>query len=1408
MWRSRPVFISSTFVDMQSERDYLRTHVFPELEERLRRRCHYLEWVDLRVGVASASQTEEHARELQVLKVCLAEVQRCRPFLIVLMADRYGWVPPAERIKAAATEEGFDTDVAGRSVTDLEIEFGVLSDPEQQHRSFFYIRDPLPYAQMPPSIAAMYADTCATDADAPDRIKRLTELKRRIETALPDRVRHYRAGWDGERQRVTDLEGWGQIVLEDLWAELEAETAATADESEISWQQAERNALEDFADERARDFVGRHEILAALTDFACAPFEGNEVWGLCVTGESGSGTSTLFRALYRQLKQTNAFVLAHASRASQRSASVDHMLRRWIDELAVALAIDPRLAADANPETVDAMFATLLARMAGQRRVVVLVDALHRFEATTRGRYATWLPRLWPANARLLATAIPGEATRILAERPGIGLVQLRPLDRGEARAIAEAICARYHRTLEPQVLEALLAKSEDGAVAWEKPLWLMLAVEELNLLDADDFERVKRAYSGAPAERLRALMLEIVASLPADIPGLYRASFDRAEELFGAGLARAFLGLIAVSRAGWRESDFRQLLPRASAVSWDGLRFAALRRLFRGQMRQREALGQWDFSYDQMRSAATLRLEPLRAAELHGMIADHLLALSPDDPLRQSETMVHLIGCANWMRSGAYYGDSSLSEAEAEAATQALTDHVLRAAEASAARALEDLSRLLDQRELHISTQAVVAKRMLYLLLGNLSGRASCDLRIEISHRIQRAFERLLRLMPGHCGWLSDLANCELTLGDQLAASGRREDALAAFARALGSYQLLVAADQENALWQQGLTMSLRSIGEVLFESGKRDEALAYYRWSLAIEEKLAATKPLDAGRQRSLVVTHTLIGTGLIASGKREEALAAYRASNEIASRLVIANPRDADLRDLLASSYDGIGEALADSGRGKEALAAFRQSLAIREELAAADPENVRYRNNLSIIHEQIGRHLLNVGEKEGVRASEASLAIRQKLAAGDPSDLHLQRNLANAYELLGDALVFVGRLEEALGAYQKDLAIMERLAAADPGNTHWIGGLAHCQHRIGNILGVLGRCDEALVAHEKSVAIRETLAAGDLGNAQSQQHLAASYLGIGDLLDDQNKTAEALVAYQKCLAIRERLVAADPSNAEWQQQLATCHNRLRLLFAATGKHEEALAAQRRAAIISEKLAAADPENRILQFNLALGLDEIGNVYIGTGKFDEALGQFRKAQEIFKQLVAADPTNFDWQNRLAHSHEKISEALKSAGRLEEAVSESRRGPALRETLAAADPSSVHAIGRSDDAQAAPAEPGEIGAKLSTPAAPPASPHLSDGSAVKADLAPGCEQSGDAALDPYRHAVAIAEKRAATNPGTRDFERELAVAYSCLGDVLRSLGRRAEALAAHQKSLSIRERLAANSAEVEQAK
>jgi hypothetical protein len=50
---------------------------------------------------------------------------------------------------------------------------GVLSKPEQQKRSWFYVRRPLPYDTMPLEIAARYSEAHSGEAEAADNATKL-----------------------------------------------------------------------------------------------------------------------------------------------------------------------------------------------------------------------------------------------------------------------------------------------------------------------------------------------------------------------------------------------------------------------------------------------------------------------------------------------------------------------------------------------------------------------------------------------------------------------------------------------------------------------------------------------------------------------------------------------------------------------------------------------------------------------------------------------------------------------------------------------------------------------------------------------------------------------------------------------------------------------------------------------------------------------------------------------------------------------------------------------------------------------------------------------------------------------------------------------------------------------------------
>jgi hypothetical protein len=135
--RTARIFLSSTFRDFGEERDLLVRKVFPGLRSRLKDRFVELVDVDLRWGI-----TAEQAERGEVLPICLAEIDRSRPFFVGLLGERYGWVPEKGKYPPELVEQRpwLKKHQGGKSVTELEILHGVLNNPKMAGRALFYFR--------------------------------------------------------------------------------------------------------------------------------------------------------------------------------------------------------------------------------------------------------------------------------------------------------------------------------------------------------------------------------------------------------------------------------------------------------------------------------------------------------------------------------------------------------------------------------------------------------------------------------------------------------------------------------------------------------------------------------------------------------------------------------------------------------------------------------------------------------------------------------------------------------------------------------------------------------------------------------------------------------------------------------------------------------------------------------------------------------------------------------------------------------------------------------------------------------------------------------------------------------------------------------------------------------------------
>ena len=169
----KSVFISSTFKDMQAERDLLHERIFPRLRKIIGEYGEDIQELDLRWGVDTTAMSEEESSH-QVLRVCIDAIDRCHPYIVVLLGERYGWIPESEVVESLRDERVNAWYEKQMSITNLEIQYGALSEEETLRSCIFCFRSPKLLDEIDNDHRALYA------LESPLHKKRLNALKEQI----------------------------------------------------------------------------------------------------------------------------------------------------------------------------------------------------------------------------------------------------------------------------------------------------------------------------------------------------------------------------------------------------------------------------------------------------------------------------------------------------------------------------------------------------------------------------------------------------------------------------------------------------------------------------------------------------------------------------------------------------------------------------------------------------------------------------------------------------------------------------------------------------------------------------------------------------------------------------------------------------------------------------------------------------------------------------------------------------------------------------------------------------------------------------------------------------------------------------------------------------------------------------
>jgi nephrocystin-3 len=607
--RTVRVFLSSTFRDFAEERNLLVKKVFPELRRKCRERQVELVDVDLRWGI-----TEEEAQQGKVLPICLAEIDRSRPFFMGFLGERYGWVPEAGQYdRSLLLEQPWlekNKYLGNKSVTELEILHGVLDNPAMEKRAFFYFRDP----------AWSEAQGGAYLAEGPAEQARLAELKERIRRSGFPVVEAY-----------PDPEALAERVREDLWKLIDEAYPENEVPDALT---RERMTHEAYGVSRRRLYLGGEAYFAYL-DAAMAdePFRP-----VLVRGQSGGGKSALLANWVAGWSERHpaTTVIVHHLGCGADAADPVKLATRLMRE--IARLTGDEFKPESDPEKQLEQLPLWLANASSwaqriERELLLVLDGLDK---VSDRQHLRWFPGFLPQGVKLVASCLDGEILAAAKTRLDWRELGVEPFTPQEQITFIAKYLGRYRKALTAAQSDTLLAHPLSG-----NPLFLLTVLEELRVFGVhEELEDRLRTLLSPPPGKL--------ADEEPTVDDVFEHVLARIEEDLGRGGVQSAMESIWASRGGLYHDELLAIANLAPAT-WAAMQNALDEALY-------ESGGRIQFGHDYLRKAVEDRygLSGTGKVALHRRLAEWFADREVDGRVaeelpwqwREAEAREELVAC------------------------------------------------------------------------------------------------------------------------------------------------------------------------------------------------------------------------------------------------------------------------------------------------------------------------------------------------------------------------------------------------------------------------------------------------------------------------------------------------------------------------------------------------------------------------------------------------------------------------------------------------------------------------------------------------------------------------------------------------------------------------------------------
>lgn len=506
------IFISSTFQDMQEERDYLITKVFPRLQVEAARRDVSVIPLDLRWGI-----TEEESKSGKVIEICLREIENTRPFFIGLLGNRYGWCPTQKELERNTNlsdrwGDWLREDIRnGLSVTEIEMQYGVLR-ANYHLNAFFYIRK-----------------SSADDKSERDKsnLEKLTKLKKTVR--------------NNNRYPVFDYDS-----VETLGSQVEIDFMRLLDSlypaHSMTELDKERINQESFIRSRTEIFVPNETDFEKINSFV----NNSQSQFLILSGESGTGKSALLSNwISRHNDNDNYKIISHFVGQGCFEGNHHKIIDRLIEEIRHLYGV--QLSVVSNKWDNYELLNNILSNVALQIPLVVVLDGVNQLSDTSNAKLMNWLP-IPPSNVKYIISTIPSDKTMSNLQRLHPDIMGMNTMGKRQRKEFVIKYLGKYHKSLTDTQICRIIDDQKNGI-----PLVLKTLLDELITFGKHD-----------------KLNEQIDSYLnPHTIEAFFQRVLQQYEYVFGQHFVSQVLGLIAVSQHGLKEEEILNISRIKKQLDW-----------------------------------------------------------------------------------------------------------------------------------------------------------------------------------------------------------------------------------------------------------------------------------------------------------------------------------------------------------------------------------------------------------------------------------------------------------------------------------------------------------------------------------------------------------------------------------------------------------------------------------------------------------------------------------------------------------------------------------------------------------------------------------------------------------------------------------------------------------------------